>query len=169
MTAFSLGRDTASSGRIGLNDDDRGPVAKALGIITELIPGEAIAAYLAIVAAVAAFTVAPEQADFRPALNVGLAVPMGFLVSIAFAFIGAAKAIRDASDKERPGKIWRTLGYGVGTGALFIVYVIAMPGNPFEVLWDVQPAVGGLIAVLFTIGWGIGKAVWTELQLKPKS
>jgi len=164
VTAFSLGRDTAGPQGVGLTNDDRGQVAKALGIITSLIPAEAIAAYLAVVAAVAAFTVQAGQADFRLQLNVWLAIPIGVLVSIAFAFIGAAPAILGTPKTERAGKVWRVLAYGFGLGVLFVIYVMAMPGNPIEVLWNVPSAVGGLAAVVFTIGWGIGTALWTVLH-----
>lgn len=164
MTAFSLGRDAASQRGIGLTNDDRGPVVKALGIITELIPAEAIAAYLAVVAAVAAFPDQTGQTDFRLLLDVWLAIPVGVLVSIAFAFIGAAQAITATPESERPGKVWGVFAYGFGLGVLFIVYVMAMPGNPVEVLWNVPSAAGGLAAVIFTIGWGIGTALWAALH-----
>lgn len=156
MTAISLGREAASDGIRTF--DDAGPVAKALGVITELIPAEAIAGYLAVLAAVAAFQIPPGEFDYRPLLNLWLAVPVGMLVSVFFALIGAKKGIADSAPAERPRKFRAALGYGVGLAVLFVVYVIAMPGNPVQMMWGVPYALGGLLAVLITIGWGLFKA-----------
>ena len=156
MTSMSLGREAASDG-IG-TFDDAGPVAKALGVVTELIPAEAIAGYLAVLAAIAAFQVPPGEFDYRPLLNLWLAVPVGMIVSIVFALIGATKGIANSAPAERPRKYRAALGYGAGLAALFVVYVIAMPGNPIQTVWGVPYALGGLLAVLITIGWGLFKA-----------
>jgi hypothetical protein len=156
MTAFSVGRDVAAPSGFGMQASGGNAVAKALGIITALIPAEAIAAFLATISAVAALS---TQSDLVPILNVWLAIPLGIFATFVFAFVGAADGIIALPAAERWKKILWVVVYSIGISLLFIVYVGAMPENPIEVMWGIQSAWGGLVAVVFTILWGGIKAL----------
>lgn len=160
MTAYSVGRDFVGTGRVAVANDDRG-VSKALGIITALIPGEAIAAYLAMISAIAALQ---NQPDIQLQLNFWLALSFGIVATIVLAVVGAAPQIRSSKGSERAKAVGGALLYGVGLSALFIVYVSAMPENPIEQLWKIPSAWGGIVAVGITVLWGLAKLLIDSLK-----
>ncbi|WP_060915338.1 hypothetical protein [Microbacterium oleivorans] len=155
MTAYAVGQRAVRTD-FSVLDNNENAVAKSLGVITELIPAEAIAAFLALRSAIAAL--GPENDAVRVQLDVWVAMGVAALVTIAFAFIGAASDLRNATDTQRPKKIAKVLAHGIGLSLLFVVYVAALPANPLQALYGIDPAWGGLVAVVITIVWGVIKA-----------
>lgn len=166
MTAFSVGRSVASEGGFALNNADGGNgVTKALGMITALIPAEALAAFLATISAIAAI---PNAPDVQEALNVWLALPMGIIATVLFAYVGAADRLIGQSGAALVWKLLKILFYALGISLLFLVYVAAMPDNPIQARWGIPSAYGGLLAVVLTILWGGIKALIDAFRAKPE-
>lgn len=156
MTAYSLGSSTLGGGVVTQGSNNN-PIAKALGMITEVIPAEAIATFLAMTSAIAAL--GPKEASAQLQLNVWLAMGLAIVVTIGFAFIAAAKDIVDTAPNKRFMAVLMVLAQGVGLSLLFIVYVAALPENPIEALWGINSAWGGIVAVAITVVWGLVRAI----------
>ena len=146
MTAYSAAARSASPDLSALSEADdvqQGALAK----LVDMLPAEGLTVYVGIFGLA---TAVPFKETWVNAVIAFACVAVALGVSLlatALAILNVGRLEGDPISDERKRRAWRQ---GLFIAFLFVVYISAVSGNPFNVYWDVPLWLGTVIAVLVT-------------------